>query len=119
MSSIWRDSAGLNARSSPIRRSSPTSPFAVTRLLIPCSNASSSSTPRRRSIPSSAEAVERALQHVEPDEVEQEVRRQVAARRDHVLGELGHAQRAADLAMHFGVGVAVDAHPVGRAVVRR
>ncbi len=64
------------------------------------------------------EPVQRALQDVEPDEVEQQVRREVAAGRDHVAGELRHAQRAPDLTMHFGVGIPVHAHPVGRAVVR-
>ena len=46
-----RESSGEYARSSAMRRSSPTSPFAVTRFTMSCSNAFSSSTPRRISRP--------------------------------------------------------------------
>ena len=67
--------------------------------------------------PLEPELLERALHHVETDEVEQQIRCEIAARGDHVLGELGDAQRSPDLAMHLAVGIAVHAHAVGRAVV--
>ena len=61
--------------------------------------------------------VERALDDFETDEIEQQVRCEVATRRDHVLGELGDAERPADLAMHLPVRVPIDADAIRRAVV--
>ena len=57
-----------------------------------------------------AELVETALHRLEPDEIEQQIRREVAARRDHVQREIGDAHHLADRRVHLGVRVAIGEH---------
>jgi hypothetical protein len=61
---------------------------------------------------------ESALEGLQSDQIEQEVRREIAARGDHVLGELGDAQRPSDLAVDLAVRIAIDANAKWRPVER-
>ena len=89
MSSISRDSSGVNARSSrdqPKQRDQPVGRDAVVDAVLERALVLDAAANVDAVEP---ELVETALHRLEPDEVEQQVRRQVAARRDHVLRELG------------------------------
>ena len=82
-------------------------PSAVTRLLIPMLER-----PLVLDSPSNVDAVdskliETALHRLEADEVEKQIRRQIAAGRDHVKRELGDAHHLADRGVHLGVCVAI------------
>ena len=60
--------------------------------------------------PCQAEAVDRALDCIEPDEIEQEVRREVAAHGNHVQSQFAHAHRLADRRVHLRVRIAIREH---------
>ena len=60
--------------------------------------------------------VEHALHGLDADEVEQEVRREIAARRDHVVRQLADAHHLADRGVHLGVRVPLGGHSKERSV---
>ena len=62
--------------------------------------------------------IDGVLHGVQTDEIEQQVRRQIAARRDHVPRELVHSHCLADGQVHLGIGVAIGEHAKWRAVIR-
>jgi hypothetical protein len=64
-----------------------------------------------------SKGVELALKDVQPDEVEQKVRREIAARRDHRLGELTHSERPSHGAVDLRIRVPLEPYTVGRSVV--
>ena len=83
---VGRDGlAFLDQRASASHR-----PAAVTRLLMPASQAASSSTPRCRSMPPSCRRASEARIGFDADQVEQQVGGEVAAGHDHVLGQFVH-----------------------------
>ncbi len=95
-----RDSSGENARSSATSRSRLTSPLAVTRLMIPCSNRPLlSSAPRRTSMPSTASSSSDRCTVSSPTRSSSRLVAVLAVRRDHALRKLGDAH-------HLSLGIA-------------
>ena len=74
----------LNARSSPMRRRSPTSPSRRDAVVDPVLERGLVLDSAPKVDPLEPVLLERSLHDLESDEVEQQVRREVAARRDHV-----------------------------------
>ena len=64
------------------------------------------------------ESFQHLLQVFQPQQIEQQVRRQIAAANDHVSRQLTDAHRLPHRPLHFGVGVALRQHAERAAVIR-
>src|SRR5881392_4022821 len=106
MSIIRRESAGENAFPSASITRIFRRPLAVTMLLMPFSNASSSSTPRLSSIPSDTWSSFRVSLTDWTYHPEQKVGSKIARRGDHVIRQLVDAHHLADGVVDGGVRVA-------------